>query len=88
MRANEPIAQAVNFAILVAHRLGEPRVLELPPLQARALRRAAEPGDWGRRSTYRGLRVVETAGPGGRVLVWDRMRETEMIQQIDWPSRR
>ena len=88
MRADEPVAQAVNFAILVAHRLGEPRVLELSQPQYRALRRAAGPGDWGRRLTYRGLRVVETDGPDARVLVWDRMRETEMVQRIDWPADR
>ncbi|MDX9996864.1 MAG: hypothetical protein WCY15_02425 [Phenylobacterium sp.] len=88
MRADEPVARAVNFAILVAHRLGEPRVLELPPAQVRALRRASGPGDWGRRLTYRGLRVVETSAPAGRVLVWDRMRETEMIQPIAWPGGR
>ncbi|HEX2560558.1 hypothetical protein [Phenylobacterium sp.] len=84
----DAVTQAVNFAILVAHRLGEPRVLELSHPQYRQLRRAADPADWSLRSTYRGLRVVETDEPDGRVLVWDRMRETEMVQRIDWPAGR
>ena len=84
----DAVTQAVNFAILVAHRLGEPRVLELSHPQYRALRRSADPADWTLRGAYRGLRVVETDAPESRVLVWDRMRETEMVQRIEWPAPR
>lgn len=84
----DAVTNAVNFAILIAHRLGEPRVLELSHPQYRQLRRFADPADWSLRSTYRGLRVVETDDPDGRVLVWDRARETEMVQRIEWPAGR
>lgn len=79
--------RAVNFAILKAHRLGEPRVLELSPNQFRHLRLTGDPNDWSltRPYAYRGLRVAEADGSQGRVLVWDRARETPMIQHIDWP---
>ena len=83
----DAVTQAINFAILVAHRLGEPRVLELSRPQYTQLRRFGDPADWSLLSTYRGLRVVETDDADGRVLVWDRMRETEMVQRIDWPAR-
>ena len=81
-------AQAVNFAILTAHRLGEPRVLELSSRQLRELRRAGKPADFSRGPpwTYRGLRLAEVDGPGGRVLAWDRAREMEMVQLIRWPA--
>ena len=82
---NEGIRFAVNFAILTAHRLGEPRVLELSPQQLRDLRESADPVDWaGDAACYRHLRVAETAGSVGRVLTWDRARETEMVQIITW----
>lgn len=86
--AADAVTQAVNFAILVAHRLGEPRVLELSQPQYRALRRSTDPADWTLRGAYRGLRVVRTAAGEGRVLVWDRMRETQMVQRIDWRAER
>ncbi|HEY8615043.1 hypothetical protein [Phenylobacterium sp.] len=79
----------VNFAILKAHRLGEPRVLELTRVQLAELRRHAGPGEFtaGPPATYRGLRVAETAVTPGRVLAWDRARETEVVQPIDWAVR-
>lgn len=87
---NEPAAaQAVNFAILAAHRLGEPRVLELSFGQFRELRRSGRPDDWsdGPPLTYRGLRVAQARdGACGRVLAWDRAREIEMVQLIRWPA--
>jgi hypothetical protein len=47
---------------------------------------AGDPADWSMAPplTYRGLRVTETDEPLGRVLVWDRARETEMVQVIRW----
>jgi hypothetical protein len=78
--------RAVNFAILKAHRLGEPRVLELPAPQLRHLRQAADAADW-TPGAYRGLRVAETRGSPGRVLAWDRAREMQMAQLIDWPIK-
>jgi hypothetical protein len=86
--ASEAVAHAVNFAILTAHRLGEPRVLELTHGQLDQLRRACAPADWspGPPCTYRGLRIYEIKGPVGRVLAWDRARETEMTQAIVWPT--
>lgn len=86
--ASEAVAYAVNFAILAAHRLGEPRVIELTHDQLDRLREAGAPADWslGPPCTYRGLRVAETPGPIGRVLAWDRARETEMAQAIAWPT--
>ena len=85
--ASEAVAHAVNFAILAAHSLGEPRVLELTHRQLVQLQQAGAPADWGPGSpcTYRGLRVTEIPGPVGRVLAWDRARETEMCQAIVWP---
>lgn len=85
---NEAIRLAVNFAILTAHRLGEPRVLELPRDHLRQLQLSASPADWGfgPTATYRGLRVAETTGSSGWVLAWDRARETEMAQRIDLPA--
>lgn len=84
--SDKAICMAVNMAILHAHRLGEPRVLELPRLQCSRLRFAGDPADWSMAPplTYRGLRVTETDEPLGRVLVWDRARETEMVQVIRW----
>jgi len=84
--SDKVVCSAVNMAILHAHRLGEPRVLELPHRQCGQLRLAADPADWstGPPYTYRGLRVTETEEPDGRVLVWDRARETQMIQPIRW----
>jgi hypothetical protein len=83
---NEGVRFAVNFAILTAHRLGEPRVLELSPEQLRELWHCADPMDWttGPAARYRDLRIAETAGSVGRVLAWDRARETEMVQLIPW----
>lgn len=83
---NEGVRFAVNFAILTAHRLGEPRVLELSPEQLRELWDSADPLDWttGPTAKYRDLRVAETSGSVGRVLAWDRARETEMVQLIPW----
>ena len=85
--SDKAICAAVNMAILHAHRLGEPRVLELPRHECGRLRCAGDPADWspGPPCTYRGLRVTETDEPDGRVLVWDRARETQMIQPIRWP---
>ena len=85
--ASEAVAHAVNFAILTAHRLGEPRVLELTDVQLTQLRSCADLADWspGPPCTYRGLRVTETRGPVARVLAWDRAREIEMVQPIVWP---
>ena len=79
--------RAVNFAILKAHRLGEPRVLELSHDQFRHLRLTADPADWSltRPFAYRGLRVAEAGASQGRVLVWDRAREAPMVQRIEWP---
>lgn len=87
--ASDAVTNAVNFAILTAHRLGEPRVLELTHGQFAQLRRAGAAADWsqGPPCTYRGLRVAETDGAVGRVLAWDRARETEMAQTIAWPPR-
>lgn len=81
-------AKAVNFAILTAHRLGEPRVLELSGEQFLDLRRCGTTTDWNRGPpwTYRGLRVTEEASSCGRVLAWDRAREMEMVQPIRWPA--
>ncbi|MCR5874183.1 hypothetical protein LRS10_08430 [Phenylobacterium sp. J426] len=81
-------AQAVNFAILTAHRLGEPRVLELSSSRLRELRCGGKPGDFsgGPPWTYRGLRLCEVEGVGGRVLAWDRAREMEVVQPIRWPA--
>jgi hypothetical protein len=86
---DETIFMAVNLAILTAHRLGEPRVLELTHDHILALRRRGAVADWGDRPawTYRGLRVAEREGSPGRVLAWDRARETEMVQPILWPAR-
>ena len=82
---SESVRFAVNFAILTAHRLGEPRVLELSPEQLRDLRESADPIDWAAGAVaYRDLRIAETAGSVGRVLAWDRARETEMAQIIRW----
>jgi hypothetical protein len=83
---NEGVRFAVNFAILTAHRLGEPRVLELSPERLADLWDTAEPKDWplGTPDRYRDLRVAATAGSSGRVLAWDRARETEMVQPIPW----
>lgn len=82
---NESVRFAVNFAILTAHRLGEPRVLELSPQQLRDLRDSADAVDWDQGvASYRDLRVAETVGSVGRVLTWDRARETEMVQIISW----
>ncbi|WP_337187692.1 hypothetical protein [Phenylobacterium sp.] len=90
---NDGVRFAVNLAILTAHRLGEPRVLELSPDQLRDLRDSADPVDWapgvpdwagGPGARYRDLRVAEAAGSVGRVLAWDRARETEMVQLIPW----
>lgn len=80
-------ADAVNFAILKAHRLGEPRVLELPRARLLRLRSVAPGTDWSSPSTYRGLRVAEREGSAGRVLAWDRAREMEVAQRIDWGVR-
>lgn len=77
--------QAVNHAILAAHRLGEPRVLQLSYEQFRALKVCGLPADWnaGPPMTYRGLRLAQAAdGACGRVLVWDRAREKQMVQLI------
>ncbi|MET3528224.1 hypothetical protein [Phenylobacterium koreense] len=84
--SDDAIRYAVNMAILQAHRLGEPRVLELPRGLCGQLQSVADPGDWcaGPPCRYRGLRVVEA--DACRVLVWDRARETEMTQVIPWPS--
>ncbi len=86
---NDAVRFAVNFAILTAHRLGEPRVLELSPRQLEELRQSSDARDWsfGVTTRYRDLRVAEAAGSEGRVLAWDRARETEMAQKIPWPSR-
>ena len=86
MMSDDPFRDAVNAAILLAHRLGEPRVLELPHDLADRLRSAAEAGDWdfGAPCRYRGLRIAETDAAGARVLVWDRARETEMTQLVAW----
>jgi hypothetical protein len=83
---NEAVRFAVNFAILTAHRLGEPRVLELSPRQLEQLRESSDVGDWsfGPSTRYRDLRIDEAAGSVGRVLAWDRARETEMTQRIHW----
>lgn len=83
---DEGVRFAVNFAILTAHRLGEPRVLELSPEQLRDLWDSADPLDWetGPTARYRDLRIAETDGSVGRVLAWDRARETEMVQLIPW----
>lgn len=88
--SSEAIRWAVNLAILKAHRLGEPRVLELSRRHLRGLQRAGDPKDWspGPPWTYRGLRIAEADGSTGRVLVWDRARETEMVQAIEWPFKR
>jgi hypothetical protein len=85
--ASDAVAHAVNFAILTAHRLGEPRVLELTDAQLTQLRSSADSADWspGPPCTYRGLRVTATPGPVARVLAWDRAREIEMAQPIVWP---
>ena len=85
--ASDAVAHAVNFAILTAHRLGEPRVLELTDAQLGQLQRSAALDDWGPGPpcTYRGLRVTKTQGPVARVLAWDRAREIEMAQPIVWP---
>ena len=80
---NETVRQAVNLAILTAHRLGEPRVLELPHDELIQLRLSARPSDWAG-GGYRGLRVEEMDGSEGRVLAWDRARETEVAQRINW----
>ena len=87
---DEAVRFAVNFAILAAHRLGEPRVLELSPEQLRELARAADPLDWspGPGVRYRDLRIAEMDGSIGRVLAWDRAREMDMAQRIHWPSTR
>ncbi|MCR5878926.1 hypothetical protein [Phenylobacterium sp. J367] len=82
---DDAILWAVNFAILTAHRLGEPRVIELTHDQADGLRRCSKPTDWAP-GAYRGLRIAEREGSAGRVLAWDRARETEMAQPIPWPS--
>ena len=81
-------AQAVHFAILTAHRLGEPRVLELTHRQFLDLRRCGTAADWseGPPWSYRGLRVAECSGSCGRVLAWDRAREMDMVQTICWPA--
>lgn len=83
---NDGVRFAVNFAILTAHRLGEPRVLELSPEQLRDLWDSAEPDDWttGTPDRYRDLRVAAKPGSVGRVLTWDHARETEMVQRIPW----
>jgi len=88
MMSNDPFRDAVNMAILLAHRLGEPRVLELSCDLGDRLQQAAAAGDWdsGPPCRYRGLRIKETDAPGARVLVWDRARETEMIQLVAWRS--
>lgn len=85
---NEAIRFAVNFAILTAHRLGEPRVLELSPRQLEQLRQSSDAEDWSFAPVprYRDLRIAEAAGSVGRVLAWDRARETEMAQTIAWPG--
>lgn len=82
---NEAVRLAVNFAILTAHRLGEPRVLELPHDELVQLRRCTRASEWAGGS-YRGLRVEELDGSVGRVLTWDRARETEVAQQINWTA--
>lgn len=86
--ASDAVAHAVNFAILAAHRLGEPRVLELTDAQLDQLQRSGAAVDWnpGPPCTYRGLRVTGTAGPVARVLAWDRAREIEMAQPVVWPK--
>lgn len=86
--SDDAIRDAVNMAILHAHRLGEPRVLELPSQLCGHLRLVADPGDWeaGPPCRYRGFRVAETDGSVARILVWDRARETEMTQLVAWRS--
>ena len=88
MTSDDPFRDAVNAAILLAHRLGEPRVLELPYDLDDRLRQAADAGDWdpGPPCRYRGLRIAQTNAAGARVLVWDRARETEMAQLVTWRS--
>ena len=88
MMSDDPFRDAVNAAILLAHRLGEPRVLELPQDLDDRLRRAADAGDWdqGPPCRYRGLRITQTDAPSARVLIWDRARETEMTQVVVWSS--
>lgn len=85
---SDAVAHAVNFAILTAHRLGEPRVLELTDDQLGQLQRSGAAADWspGPPCTYRGLRVTAVHGPVARVLAWDRAREIEMAQPIVWPK--
>ncbi|MFZ5721182.1 MAG: hypothetical protein ACOY5Y_17110 [Pseudomonadota bacterium] len=82
---NETVRQAVNLAILTAHRLGEPRVLELSHEELAQLRLSARPSDW-TGGAYRGLRVEATKGSQGRILAWDRARETEVAQRINWAT--
>ena len=88
MMSDDPFRDAVNTAILLAHRLGEPRVLELPQGLADRLRLAADAGDWdpGAPCRYRGLRIAQTDTTDARVLIWDRARETEMTQPVAWRS--
>jgi hypothetical protein len=86
--SSEAVLRAINAAILKAHRLGEPRVLELPPRQLAALRAEGDPKDFsaGPPDTYRGLRLTPVAEVTGRVLAWDRAREMDMVQRIDLPT--
>lgn len=82
---NEGVRQAVNLAILTAHRLGEPRVLELPHDELVQLRLGTRASEWAG-GAYRGLRVEETEGSEGWVLTWDRARETQVAQRINWAA--
>lgn len=82
---NEAVRLAVNFAILTAHRLGEPRVLELPHDELMQLRLSTRPAEW-IDGGYRGLRVEELEGSEGRILAWDRARETQVAQRINWAA--
>lgn len=80
---NEAVRQAVNLAILTAHRLGEPRVLELRHDELAQLRLGTRASEW-TGGAYRGLRVEE--GPEDRILAWDRARETQVAQRINWAA--
>lgn len=80
---NEAVRQAVNLAILTAHRLGEPRMLELCHDELVQFRLSTRASEW-TCGAYRGLRVEE--GSECRVLAWDRARETQVEQRIDWAA--